>query len=166
MAGATAVKAIGSIAQGRQQARQLESAAQAEDYNAAVSRQRAEQITASYGQREMAQRRQARIALGRQAAAGAQSGVGLDGSTGDLLRQSIVFSEVDAANIVYEGQLVSTNELNEAQLSQYRASVNRSNAKFAKKSGYISAVGDVLGGTGNYMAATAKIEAAKSGGSR
>jgi hypothetical protein len=156
MAAASAVKAIGSIAQGRQQARQMESQAQAEEYNAAVNRQRAEQITASYGQREMAQRRQARMALGRQAAAGAQSGTGLGGSNADLLQQSTVAAELDSANIVYEGQLASTSELNEAQLSQFRASTYRSNAKFAKRSGYIGAVGDILGGTGQYMTATAK----------
>lgn len=54
---------------------------------------------------EEAQRRAARMALGRMSAAVGEAGGGYGGSAGQLLEQSDVLAELDALNIRYGGQM-------------------------------------------------------------
>lgn len=53
---------------------------------------------------EEATRRQSRSFLARQAAAIAESGVGMDGSAGMLADQSATLAELDALNVRYQGR--------------------------------------------------------------
>lgn len=58
---------------------------------------------------EAAQRREATLFQGRQAAALGQAGIGSGGTAGTALRQSAVLAELDALNIRYAGQQKSKN---------------------------------------------------------
>lgn len=144
------LSAVGSIAQGSAQSAAYKAQAQAEQYNAAVMRQRAETTNMVYGQREEAQRRAARIEAGERRAAMAQSGVGLGGSTYDVERQSEIMAELDALNIRYEGQLESKSALDQSNLHNYYSGVARMNAKTAKTQGYLGAATSILSGVSSY----------------
>ena len=146
-----AFQAIGAISGGQQRAQQYKAYAAANDYNAAAMRQRADSTVAAFGQREEQQRRQARLVLGQQRAAVAQSGTGLGGSNADVERQSEVASEMDALNIRYEDQLEASGLRGQAGLESWQTGINRSSMNYARNSGYIGAAGAILSGTGNYM---------------
>lgn len=148
---AAAVQAVSSIQAGKAQAAQYESAARAQEYNAAVSRQRAEATQAVTGQREQAQRREAMLVMGKQRAAAAQAGFGLGGSAADVERQSQVMAELDALNIRYEGALEAKGLLDQASLDTFQAGASRSAGSAAKTAGYLGAAGSLLTGTGNYL---------------
>lgn len=75
--------------------------------NARLLREQSRAELSASARDEEAQRRAARIALGRQAAAQAEAGIGTSGSAGLLLDQSAVLAELDALNIRYGGELRS-----------------------------------------------------------
>lgn len=151
----TAMSVIGALQAGSQQSAQYEAAARANEYNAAVARQRAETTTAVYGQREEQQRRAAAIQGGQRRAAAAQSGFGLGGSASDIERQSQIMAELDALNIRYEGGLEAKGLLDQSTLETYQASTNRAASAGAKTSGYLGAAGKMLSGAGDYLRVTA-----------
>lgn len=144
----TAVTALGAVRAGQAQQVQYNAQAQANDYNAAVQRQRAEVTTQAYGQREEQQRRVAHLAEGKRLASAAQSGTGPD-SNAALEHQSEVFAELDALNIRYEGDLESKGLLASANLQDYNASANRGYGASALSAGYLSAFGNTLSGAAN-----------------
>lgn len=150
-----AVQAIGAISGGAQKSGQYKAAAQANEYNAAVLRQRSETALSVSNQRESQQRRTSAIAMGKMRAGIAQSGLGMGGTNADLERQSSVLAELDALNIRYEGENESRGLLASANLEDMYAGANRSNARSARLSGFMSATGAALGGYGNYLSATA-----------
>ena len=144
VAGAT--QAVGAIAQGNAQAAQFDSQAAAARYNANIQRQQAEAAAQQAGMREELQRRQARQFMGRQVAAGAQSGVNVTtGTAADVFRQSLYDAEMDALNIRYEGELNRVGLLNQASLSDWEAQVARKNSKTAQRAGYLSAATALVG---------------------
>lgn len=144
VAGAT--QAVGAIAQGNAQAAQFDSQAAAARYNANIQRQQAEAAAQQAGMREELQRRQARQVMGRQVAAGAQSGVNITtGTAADVFRQSLYDAEMDALNIRYEGELNRVGLLNQASLSDWEASVAKRNSKTAQRAGYLSAATALVG---------------------
>ncbi len=115
IAGAT--QAIGAIVAGNAQAAQYNAQAQAAAYNANIQRQQSSAVAQQTSAREDLQRRQARQIIGRQVAAGAESGVNITtGSASDLLRQSLYDAEMDALNIRYEGEINRVGLLNQAAL--------------------------------------------------
>ena len=150
MIAGTAIQAIGAIQQGRAQSAQYQSQANAQEYNARVSRSQAEAAGQQWSAREDEQRRQARQILGKQLAATAQSGVNLNGSAADIFRESMINAEQDALNIRYEGEMTRTGLLNQAQMSDYEASASRSAAKSARRSGYMSAAAAIASGAFAY----------------
>lgn len=153
------VDILAQIMASRQQIAQHKGAAAANDYNAAVNRQRAEVSQAIYGQREDQARRMSRMELGRKSAQGAQNALGLGGSVGDLERQSRVAAELDALNIRYEGTLDAHGYEQEARLEGWNASRNRRSARGARTSGFIGVGGSMLSGAGAYhRAGQLKIE--------
>lgn len=83
------VSAFGSMQKGRKQAKLSRAQARAAQEQA-------------YGD-EQAQRREAKMLLGAQAAAMAQSGTGVEGTNEQVLRQSAALAELDALNIRYRG---------------------------------------------------------------
>lgn len=126
------------------QSNQFKAAAQADAYNAAVNRQRADSARATAGQREEQQRRFMRIEGGERRAAIAQSGTGLGGSNADVDRQSEIFAELDALNIRYEGQTESVGFLNQAALDDVSARNNRKRASGALWKGALGAATTAL----------------------
>jgi len=86
----------------RQQGREARRAA---EFNATALEGQARAASNQALREEESQRRAARMAIGRQAAAVGESGGGYGGSAGLLLEQSDVFAELDALNIRYGGQL-------------------------------------------------------------
>lgn len=120
--------------------------AQADDYNAQVAATNAATARQQAGAREEAQRRQARQILGTQRAALAQAGIGLSGSAADVYGQSVANAEVDALNIRYEGDLEARGLLAGATLDTYSGQVARTNAKTAKRAGYLDTASALLSG--------------------
>lgn len=166
MIASTAMQAVGAIQAGNAQAAQYQAQAQANEYNARVQRQQAEAVAQQTSAKEDLQRRQARAVVGQQMAATAQSGVNLNGTASDLLRQSLIDAETDALNIRYEGEMNRTGLLNDANLQQWEAGVNRSNAKTARRAGYLNAATAIVGGGYEYtkMKPTAGLGANPAGG--
>lgn len=169
----TIFSAVSAISRGNQQAQQVqhqsqveavryESAAQANEYDAAIARKRAETARIGAGLQEDQQRRRARLEAGARRAAIAQSGTGFGGSNLDVDRQSQIFAEMDALNIRYQGSLEAKGLEDSADLSDWQASANRtgasnsisagsSYASAARKSGYMGAAGAILSGAGDYI---------------
>jgi len=127
------IGAVSALSGSLAQQRQYEANAKANDYNAAVLRQRAELTASTYNQREEQQRRVARLQAGELRASIAESGSGLLGSNADVERQSQIFAEMDSLNIRYEGELESSALLEEATLQDFEAKVNRANSRYTKR---------------------------------
>lgn len=147
---AAAVAVVSALKKGQQDQQAYEAQAQANQYDAAVKRQRAETTTQVYGQQEEQQRRYARILEGRRYAAAAQSGAGLGGSNQDFERQSEMMAELDALNIRYEGQLEAKGLLDSATLDDYSADMNRKSGKYARQQGFLNAASAALSGYSSY----------------
>ncbi len=141
-----ATQAIGAIAAGNAQAAQHNAQAQAAAYNANIQRQQSSAVAQQTSAREDLQRRQARQIIGRQVAAGAESGVNITtGSASDLLRQSLYDAEMDALNIRYEGEINRVGLLNQASLSDWEGRVAKKNSKTAQRAGYLNAAVSLTG---------------------
>jgi len=151
----TIMSAVSAISQGQQAADQAESAKNAEEYNAAVNRNKATNTRAVYAQKEDAQRRQARLIMGDQRAAGGQSGLGSGGSIADMENQSAVNAELDSLNIRYQGSLESQGLLAQADMNDYQGSVYGQKADNAITSSYLAAGSSILSGIGKYAANSA-----------
>lgn len=72
--------------------------------NAQILREQSRTAGAQGARDEEAQRRAARISLGRSAAAIAENGGGMTGSSAASLEQAAVMAELDALNVRYAGQ--------------------------------------------------------------
>jgi hypothetical protein len=114
----------------------------------------AAQVSAEYTARENALRAQQAQALGRQRAALAESGIGIDSATANnLMEQDTRSAVLDDLTLRYEGQTRRTAFLNSATLNDYDAQVARMNAGEAQQSGSIGAFSEVLGGASRYISA-------------
>lgn len=89
--------------------------------NARLLRENARTELSAAARDEEAQRRAARAAIGRQAAAQAEAGIGTSGTGGLLLEQSAVLAELDALNIRYGGELRSKGLLAESMSLRNRS---------------------------------------------
>lgn len=148
---AAAMQVVGAISGAKEKSKQLEAYAQANQYNAAVMRQRADATRSSYGQREEQQRRQARFALGQDRAAMGQSGLGLGGSNDDINDQSEVLAEMDALNIRYGGELEAHGLLTQARMEDWQAQSNRDAKRGVKRGMWLGIAGGMLSGAGGYL---------------
>ena len=134
----TAVSAIGAIQQGK-------SAQSAANANAANLEQNAGIERSQANQREEAKRREARMVLGTQRAALAESGGGMGGSAADVMRQSSINAELDALTLRYEGDLRARGLEAEAQQERFAG-------KVAKRASYFNAASSILSGAAAYGA--------------
>lgn len=147
----TAFQAIGALSQGNAESASLKSQAAAQEYNAAVQRNNAIRASREASIREDRTRRQAAQFLGRQRAAIAESGTGLgSGSAFDIQEDSEIQAELDALTVRYEGETERESLLQQSTLSTFGAQSSRANARSAKQSGQLKALGTVLGGVGRY----------------
>lgn len=147
---AVALKVIGTMSQAQNEASQAKAASAANQYNAAVLRQKADMTTAAFNQREEQQRRTAREAEGKRMASIAEAGLGFGGSQADFERQSEVRAELDALNIRYEGQTETRGLLAQATLQDYEATINRKNASKIRQQGYLAAASQALSSYANF----------------
>jgi hypothetical protein len=143
---ATAMQAVGSIAQANAQSSALKSQAAAARYNAEVSRQQSEQSLRVSDAQQRAQDRQRRQVMGNARAAAAQSNTGFGGSTGDVLERTSALSELDQLNLAYDGALRSRGYLAQADLDDYQARVYSQQAKTTKRLGYLNAATSIASG--------------------
>ncbi len=146
LAAATAMKAIGGIAQANANAAALGQQAQAARYNATVSRQQADQALDVSTAQQLVLRRQARQEAGTRRAAAAQSGVGFGGSTKDVLERSDTLAELDALNVAYEGALRARGYNTQADLDEFNARSYDAQAKTTKRLGLFGALGTTAAG--------------------
>jgi hypothetical protein len=161
----TAVSAIGKMAQGQAAAASYQSQAQAERYNAQANQMNANQTANEFAAKENALRAQQAQSLGRQRAALAESGIGVDsGTPQDLIEQDTRAARLDDLTLRYDGQTRRIAALNGATLNSYDAQVARMNAGQAQQSGMIGALGDVIGGAGRYMSIAASAPASNGAG--
>ena len=163
---ATAMQAVGAIQQGNAAARNANAAAAASDYNAAVSRNQAQAASIASTSQQIAQNRQARQLAGQQRAAVAQSGLGFTGSNRDVIEQSNTLAELDQLNLAYEGALKAGGFMAQAEMDDYGARVQRSNATSARRAGYMGAATAIAGGAARYgyMTATKSLISDTMGG--
>lgn len=155
MAAGAAVAAASAIQQGRVASANAKSQANVSDYNAKVAENNAATSRQQAVANEEGQRRQAALQLGRQRAGTAEAGGGLDGTSGDLYAQSLQNVDLDAKNILYQGDLRGQGLDSEATLQTAGAGQYRSNASQAVSGSYYSAAGAALSGAGNYYKTTA-----------
>lgn len=146
LAAATAMKAIGGIAQANATAAALKQQAQGERYNAEVARQQADQALDVSTAQQIVLQRQARQEAGTRRAAAAQSGVGFGGSTRDILDRSDTLGELDRLNVAYEGALRARGYNTQADLDEFNARAYKAQAKTTKRLGIFGAVGTTLAG--------------------
>lgn len=156
---ATVMSAIGALNQGQQQSSQYQHAADIARYNEAVGRSRAQSALDVGNQKEEMQRRQARLVIGQQRAASAQSGFGFSGSALDVERQSQVMAELDALNIRYGAQLEAQGFKSQADLDASQADVYDRSSSNARKGSYLGAAAAALSGTADYLRMTKKPDA-------
>lgn len=145
LAASAGLGAVSQYQQGRANEANANAQAGAAFQQAKLSRMNAENVARQANAREELQRKQARIAIGNQLAASAQSGLQLNGSNADLLEESLTNAELDALNIRYEGQVNSTGLLNQANMQDFEAANYRSQAKQARRAGIMSAAATLTG---------------------
>lgn len=141
-----AMKAYGSIQQGKTEAANYKAQAAADNYNAVVNTQNAQQAGMLASSRELAQRQNDAQQLGNIRAGLAETGGGESGTNAGVLRQSEVNAELDALTTRYQGVLQSRGYQAQAGLDIYQGKVAKVNAGAAKRAGYWGAASQLLGG--------------------
>lgn len=155
---AAATQAVGALASGNSKAAQYDAQAQAAAWNASMQREQASVVAQQTSAREDLQRKQARQVLGRQIAAGAESGVNTtSGSAADVFRSSLYDAEMDALNIRYEGELNRVGLLTQANLSDWEGQVAKANSKSAVRSGYLNAASSLASAAAGAYAPKAPV---------
>lgn len=163
MAAAAVAGAYSAYSSNENAKQQANSQKQMAEYNQKVAQSNAELAIQQGGQQEEAQRREARQALGQQRAALAESGIGLDGTGGDLYQQSAADAELDALNIRYNADLQAASFKNNASLDGYQAQVYGKQAKDYGRAAAIGVGTALLSSTASYVGYRAKIKESKAG---
>jgi len=156
--GAMAVSTVVSMASANEQAQQSsarnKAAAKAEEYNAAVARNKADNTRAVYDQKSEKSNREARYKIGQMRAAGAQAGVGMGGSVADTEHQSAVNAELDSMNIQYQGSLEAQGLDSQANMDDYSAAGYKISADNAINSGNLAMGAAMASGVAKYYSIT------------
>jgi hypothetical protein len=158
MIGSTLMGAAGQIQQSKATAAASNYNAQIAEMNAKISDKQAKDALERGKQEEQQKRMQTAQLAGRQRAAFAANGVDLSfGSPLDTIIDTAKLGEIDALNIrtnanreAYAYNMQATNQRAGATLDRMRASA-------AKKEGYLSAGGTILGGGSNAYNHAVKI---------
>lgn len=146
MAASAAMSAYGAIQQGNVASQNAKAQQQAENYNAAVNIQNANQAGMLASSREQMQRSNTAQQLGQMRAAMAESGGGFTGTNAGVERQSDINAELDALSTRYQGVLQSRGYSAQAGLDYYQGRVAGVNATQAKTGSYFGAAEALLGG--------------------
>lgn len=157
--GSAALGAVGAISSANAQSASAQSAANAARYNAAADTARATVALQQGNANEESQRRQAALAIGRQNAAMAESGVDISsGSALDLYKQSATNAELDALNIRYGSQLQAQGLQQQSTLDTLSANQSDRNASSAQTAGYLNAGASALSAYGTYTTRQAQLD--------
>ncbi|TXI93651.1 MAG: hypothetical protein E6Q33_02750 [Neisseriales bacterium] len=155
--------AVSSIGSAQAQAASLQAQTNAANYNAELYQQQAQNTMAQSVANSNLQANRAEQSLARQRAATAESGVGFDGTAGDLIDQSAVNAELDRQNTLYSGMLNASSLNSQADQSTYQAQVAQSQINPTIAGGYIGATGNILSGVGGYMGYNRRMTSAGGG---
>lgn len=150
LAVSTATQVVGAISSASAQSASAKSAAQAAEANAAILRDNAKQAGREANAREDQLRVRQRIARGEQIAGVAQSGIGFEGTGGDLIEQSDINATLDDLSVRYEGEMKARGLNSQAAFAEYDAQGYRNEAKNAKTAGYLKAFGAAASGVSSY----------------
>lgn len=129
---------------------QQNAAADAANYNQEVQNQAAKVADQQAAAAEDRQRAVGRQVLGKQRAAGAETGVAFAGSTADSLAQSAQNAELDALTIRYKGHLESAGLRADAKLQGVQAESSKKAATAAIGTGALGAGAAIAGAYGKY----------------
>lgn len=151
------ITAMGSIMQGQQASQQASSQGQISQFNADASRQQAQVAGQIGAANEADARRKGALFLGSQAAALGESGIGLEGSVSDVMKQSATFAAIDALNKRYEGQIQKRGLVNQSISDQYGADTYGRNASSSMYGGFLGAGTSILSGVSKYGQVTGKF---------
>jgi len=160
---ATAASAYAGYSSNQMAKQNANAQKQMAEYNQRVAENNAQLAIQQGGQQEEAQRREARQSLGQQRAALAESGIGFDGTGGDLYQQSATDAELDALNIRYNADLQSASFKNNASLEGYQAQVYGKQAKDYGNAANVAVGTELLSGYSGYASGQAKLKASKAG---
>lgn len=142
------LKGVGQIASGIQQTNSFAQKASVDRYNATIQTQNAATIGAETALNEQNLRMFQAQKIGQQRANLAQAGIGpiSAGSAGDAINQSEVNANMQALTERFKGNVARTNSINSAQLDNYYASINDSNATKSEFATGASATASLLEG--------------------
>lgn len=146
----TAVSVIGAISGAQAEKASYKSQQAAALANEKILRDNAAQASREASAQEDELRRRQRVIRGNQVAGIAQSGIGFEGTGGDLLEQSDINASLDTLSVRYEGEMRARNLNTQANFSAFDAAVAGNNAKQAGNSGYFSAIGSAVKGASSY----------------
>jgi len=151
---AAVVGAYGVRQSGKAQEAQMQSQAQADEYNARVQEVNAQTVLQQAGAREDVQRRKNRQLVAAARAAGAEN-TGLTGTTVGVIEQTAAEAETDALSIRYGGLLESRGLMGDASLSRYQGKANRKaglatgrNANLSSAASLLSSASSIYGSYG------------------
>ena len=153
MIASTAMKAYGAIQQGNTMSANYKAEAAAENYNATVNTQNAQQAGMLASSRELMQRENQAQQMGNIRAGLAETGGGEGGTNAGVLRQSATNMELDALTTRYQGILGARSYNAQAGLDIYQGKVAGVNASAARQSGYWGAAANLIGGAGQVYGA-------------
>lgn len=145
------VQGVSALSKAGAESSRLEAQARINEYNAAITAQRAETTRSVYNSREDSLRRKQALFMGKQRATAAESGAGLGGSNADVLRQSEIESELDALSLRYEGDLEARGLLAQSDAYRTEASFSRSQKSSARMGGWLGVGAAALSGTSSYL---------------
>lgn len=146
----TAMSVVGAISSAQAEKASYKSQQQAALANEKILRDNAAQASREASAQEDELRRRQRVIRGNQVAGIAQSGIGFEGTGGDLLEQSDINASLDNLSVRYEGEMRARNLTTQAGMSAFDAAVAGNNAKAAGNSGYFSAIGAGVKGASSY----------------
>ena len=144
-----AVSVVGAVQQGKAVSTAAKADSDAQNYNAAINRQKAEQITQVGISKEDQLRRDSRLEAGTRRAAMAESGLGLGGSNADVDRQSEVLAELDALNIRYDSTTQAIGYRQDAALNTFQSQNSLKRGRDARRNSYIGAATGALSAYSN-----------------
>lgn len=146
----TAMSVVGAISGAQAEKASYKSQQEASLRNEKILRDNAAQASREANAQEDELRRRQRVIRGNQVAGVAQSGIGFEGTGGDLIEQSDINANLDTLSVRYEGEMRARGINSQADQSAFDAAVAGNKAKQAGNSGYFSAIGAGVKGASSY----------------
>lgn len=159
----TAMSVVGAISGAQAQKASLKSQEAANHRNAEILRENAAQANREASANQDIMRQRQRVIRGNQIAGIAESGIGFEGTGGDLVEQSDINMNLDTLSARYEGEMKARGLTYQASQSDFEADVAGKQAGQAMTSGYMQAIGAGIGGVSSYASWQKKYGATTGG---